>query len=304
MIEPNTSTTNRAGFAALVGRTNVGKSTLLNALVGSSISIVTEKPQTTRHRIVGIVNRPDAQLVLIDTPGIHQPRHQLDESLLRTATRSLPDAEICLLVVDGSAPPQREDEQAARLAAKSGIPTVLAVNKRDLLAGPALAERERQYAELVDCVATFAVSALTGEGLEELTADLLARLPESPPYYPLDATTDQVEDFLVAERIRECVMTTMHQEVPYSVAVTVDKIEPRPNGKLYVHANLYVERDSQKRILIGSRGQCLKEIGKAARQRLEPIFGQPLYLDLWVRVLPKWRKDERSLRRLGYIQPE
>jgi GTP-binding protein Era len=291
----------RSGFAAVLGKTNVGKSTLLNALVGAKVSIVTDKPQTTRHRIVGIVNRDWAQLVLIDTPGIHQPKHPLDEALLAAATRSLPDAELCLLVADVSTSPSPEDEQGARLVRDSGIPTVLALNKCDRVLPEVVEARAVQYGELAQPVAAHRISALTGAGLDGLVDDLLSRLPEGPHYYPADSTTDQLEDFLVAERIRECVMDSLHQEVPYSVAVTVDELEPRDNGKLYIHANLYVERESQKRILIGQGGQTLKSIGAAARAQLEPIFGQSVFLDLWVRVLPKWRKNENSLRRLGYI---
>lgn len=294
----------RAGVAVLVGRTNVGKSTLVNTLVGAKVSIVTPKPQTTRYRVVGVINRDQAQLVLVDTPGVFQPRHSFDESLLRTVARSLPDCELCLFVVDASTPPRGEDGQAARLVQKSGLATVLLLNKRDLVPPDLLETRREEYSGLMPADGVFAVSALTGAGLEALRDHLFQRLPPGEPYYPPDATTDQVESLLVAERIRECVMLTVHQEVPYSVAVTVDQLEPRDNGVLYIGANLYVERESQKGILIGKGGRVLKAIGTSAREQLEPLFGRPVYLDLWVRVLPKWRKDPRALRRLGFLQSD
>ena len=292
----------RSGFVALVGRPNVGKSTLLNALLGRKIAITAKKPQTTRNRIVGVLHRPEAQVVLVDTPGIHRPRHKLGQQMNKTARLSAKDADIIWHIVDISRPPNDEDRWVARFCEPLQIPLWLVMNKADLV------ERVRDhwlpYQALASYDNQFVISAARETGLEALVNAALNAMPEGDPYYPEDMVTDQSEDFYIAEVIREQVLERTREEVPYSVAVAVEERTPRRPDLIYVRATVFVERDGQKAILIGEGGRMLKEIGRRARTELEAYFGKKVFLDLWVKTRERWRDQDAWLRRLGYSEPE
>ena len=292
----------RSGFVAVIGRPNVGKSTLINYLVGQKISIVSPKPQTTRNRILGILTRPDAQVIFVDTPGLHRPRHKLGQAMVSAATAAMPDADIVLFVVDVSVMPTDEDRMIAELIRQhTQAPVILALNKMDLLAAEHVQRHTEAYWALVpDHQDWMMTIATTGVNLDKLLARIVESLPEGPRYYPGDQVTDQTEREIAAELIREQVLRLTHQEVPHSVAVLVEEFKERENGVVYIAAYIFVERDSQKGIIIGKQGRMLRRIGVAARQEIERMVGGRVYLDLWVKVRKKWRQDERELRQLGF----
>ncbi len=294
----------RSGFVAVIGKPNVGKSTLINAWLGEKIAIVSPKPQTTRHRLRGILTRPDVQIIFVDTPGIHRPRHKLGEFMVETAAKSIPDADVVLFMVDVSEMPTAEDEQIALLVEEHGqSPVILVLNKADLLPPQKVQPHCDAYFELVKFDAWMMISATRGDNRDKLLDMVVARLPEGPRYYPADQLTDQNMRFIVAELVREQVLRFLHQEVPHSVAVAVEEWKQRTEDLTYIRANIFVEKDSQKGILIGAGGEMLKRIGQAAREEVERLVGNKVYLDLWVKVRKKWRKDEDELRRLGYALP-
>ncbi|MFO7245383.1 MAG: GTPase Era [Thermaerobacter sp.] len=293
----------RSGFAAIVGRPNVGKSTLLNRLVGRKLAIVSDKPQTTRTRILGVVNRPGAQIVLVDTPGVHRPRHRLGEQMVRTARNALSEVEAVLFVVDASAgPPGAGDRFVADLLAPLETPVVLVLNKVDAVPGDRVDELLEAYGALGRFHAALPVSALTGFNVERLVEVVVDLLPPGPRYFPEDMITDQPERQIIAEFVREQILHLTREEVPHSVAVVVEEVRDRGEDKpTYVRAVIYVERDSQKGILIGQGGRVLKEVGTRARRELEALLGMRLYLELWVKVKPDWRNRPGSLQEFGYV---
>jgi GTP-binding protein Era len=288
----------RSGFAALIGRPNVGKSTLMNALVGAKVAIVSDKPQTTRHRIAGVMHRPGGQVVFLDTPGVHRPRHRLGEHMARVTAGALDGVDAALLVVEATSPaPGPGDRRAAALVAGAGCPAFLVLNKVDAGSRGALPA----YAELLpDLAGVFAVSGLTGEGLGDLAEALVAAMPEGPAYFPDDAVTDRPDAFLMAELVREQIFLQTRDEVPHAVHVAVDEVAERRNGMVYVGATIYVEQKSQKGILIGRDGRMLRSVGAQARAQMTRIFGSPIYLDLRVKVKEGWRDRPGSLQSLGY----
>jgi GTP-binding protein Era len=288
----------RAGFVALVGKPNVGKSTLLNALLGQKVAIVSPKPQTTRMALRGVLNRPDAQVVFVDTPGIHDPRNKLGSFMVEQARRSVPDADVVCFVVDISAPPNRTEQRIAALARKARAAKILVLNKVDRPVREGQANLEA-YRALGPWDMEAAVSALRHEGLETLVDEIVARLPAGPPLYPRDQVTDQSERELASELVREQVLRFTEQEVPHGVAVEVEEWEEKEHAT-YIRMTVHVEKDSQKGILIGAGGAMLKRIGSAARAGIEEALGRPVYLDLWVKVRPNWRDDPASLNWLGY----
>ncbi len=300
----------RAGFVAVVGRPNVGKSTLINALLGQKVSIVSPKPQTTRNRLLGILTRPDAQIVFLDTPGIHNPQHKLGEVLVETAAAALPDADALLWVVDASVPPNDEDRKVASIieASRTRLPLLLGLNKIDRLdEAPARAKApkyEGEYVALAPAAESLRISAVRGDGLEELAARLASLMPLSPPLFPEDQVTDQQVRFMAGELVREAVLHHLRDEVPHSVAVLVNEFAERENGVTYISAVVYVERPTQKMIVLGKDGAMIRQIGQTARMQIEELLEARVFLDLWVKVRPKWRTDEEELRRLGYQMPK
>jgi GTP-binding protein Era len=295
----------RAGFVAVVGRPNVGKSSLMNAFLGEKIAIVSPKPQTTRNRLLGILTRPEAQIIFVDTPGIHQPRHKLGAFMVETAAGAIPDADVVLFVADLTDDPQGGDVATARLVAqRAGAPAILALNKADAIGPAVLQRRVDAYRALGSFADWMLVSATRGDNLDKLLDMVIARLPEGPRYYPSDQVTDQHERFMVAELIREQVLLQTSQEVPHGVAVMVEEFKERRPGLVYIGATIHVERETHKGIIIGSKGERLKQIGQRARGDIEDLLGQKVYLELWVRVRKNWREDERQLRDLGYVELE
>ena len=291
----------KSGFISILGRPNVGKSTLFNRLLGDKIAIVAEKPQTTRNRILGIKNMEGGQLIFLDTPGIHRGRSELNERMVRTAVASSRDADILLFLIEATSPPIEKDREVMEfLKGISGVP-ILVINKIDLVKKKNLLPLMDQYQQLHPFKEILPVSALTGEGIETLLNELKEALPESPPYYPEGVVTDQTERFWVSEIIREKVIRQSYQEIPYSTAVTIEEYKEHPEKHLVViKATIHIERDSQKKILIGKGGQKLKKIGEAARKEAEALLGTKIFLELWVNVERNWTQDSRALNRLGY----
>ena len=290
----------RSGFVSLVGRPNTGKSTLLNALVGQKVAIVADKPQTTRTSVQGVVTRPEAQIVFVDTPGIHKADSPLNKRMMDAVRAALEERDLLLLVVDATQAVGEEDRRAVDLVRKSGTPVVLVLNKIDLVKEKArLLPLIAQYKEIHEFADYIPVSAVKGDGLEDLRQAILARLPEGPAYFPEDYVTDQPERYLAAELIREKVLHSTRKEVPHSVAVMVDKWE-ETTAITRIYATIRVEREGQKAIVIGTGGAMLKKIGTLARQEMERLFGVRIYLDLHVRVEPGWREKPAFLNALDW----
>ncbi|MCL6449735.1 MAG: GTPase Era [Acetobacteraceae bacterium] len=289
-----------SGFVAICGRPNVGKSTLLNQLLGRKLAIVSSRPQTTRNRILGVLDLPGAQVALLDTPGLHRPRHRLGEYMVRVALAALKQVDLVLWLVEGLRPPGPGDRYVAGLLRPLGPRVLLVVNKIDLVPAAVVPGVVAEYAALGSFGGALAVSALCGAGLDELLREVVRRLPSGPRYYPEGTVTDRPEEFVVAELIREQALLLTHHEVPHAVAVVVEEISARPGGRVYVRATVYVEKESQKGILIGRGGLRLKELGQRARAEIEALLGSPVYLDLWVKVKRDWRQDVHAIEALGY----
>lgn len=292
----------KSGFVALVGRPNVGKSTLLNALLGRKVAITTKKPQTTRNRIVGVVHQPEAQVVLVDTPGIHRPEHKLGQRMNKTARLSAKDADLVWHIVDVSRTPNQEDRLVARFCQEIKMPVWLVLNKADLVEN--VKDRWGAYRDLMSYQNQFVTSAAKGTGLKALTDATVGSMPEGAPYYPDDMITDQSEDFYIGEVIREQVLDLTREEIPYSLAVVVDERVLRRPDMTYIRATIFVERDGQKAIIIGEGGRMLKDIGRRARAEMETYYGHQVFLDVWVKTREGWRDQDAWLRRLGYADPE
>ena len=291
----------KAGFISILGRPNVGKSTLFNRILGDKIAIVTKKPQTTRNRILGIKNVEGGQFIFLDTPGLHEGRLELNQRMVRTAISSGRDADILIFIIEASSPLVEKDQQMIKsLEGSKGVP-FLAINKIDLVKRETLLPIIDQYQRLRPFYKIIPVSAITGEGVAILLNEIMKVLPESPPYFPDDMITDQTERFLVAEIIREKVIQQSYQEIPYSTAVTIEEFKEHPERNLLViKGTIHVERDSQKKIVIGKGGQKLRKIGEAARKEVEAFLETRVFLELWVSVEKDWTHDPRALNRLGY----
>jgi GTPase len=291
----------KAGFVSLIGRPNAGKSTLLNRFVGQKVAIVSDKPQTTRHRIVGVRNTPFGQIVFIDTPGIHKPVHRMNQRMVDAATGTLKEVDVAILVVDVAEPIGVGDRFVVDLVRRSGVKTVLALNKIDRISKPALLPIMQQYMGITEFVAIVPVSASTGDGVDALEREILAALPDGEPLYPEDYLTDQTQRTLAAELIREKVLTHTRDELPYSTAVVIEQFEEpqREGGLTRIHASILVDHDSQKPIVIGKGGDMIKRIGTEARHDLEEMLGGKVFLDLYVKVRADWRDDERILNEIG-----
>ena len=289
----------RSGFVAIIGRPNAGKSTLVNRLVGQKIAIVTSKPQTTRNRIQGIVTKPEGQVVFIDTPGLHEADSALGRQMMQEVAAALEGIDVLLLMVDASQAELHTDELLPEKARRFRSKTILALNKIDRVPKPRLLPLIDSFAKAFDFVHIVPISALKGSGCDELLEEILKQLPEGEPYFPEDQVTDQPERFLAAEIIREKAIQVMYHEVPYALAVFVEKFEETPK-LLRIEALMNVERDSQRRILIGHKGETIKKIGTEARKELEAILGTKIYLGLYVKVEPDWRENPQKVRELDW----
>ncbi len=289
----------RSGFVAIIGRPNAGKSTLVNYLVGQKIAIVTSKPQTTRNRIQGIVTKPEGQIVFIDTPGLHEADSALGRQMMQEVAAALEGIDVLLLTVDASRAELRSDELLLEKAQRFRGKTILALNKIDRLPKAKLLPLIELFAKAFDFAAIVPISALKGSGCDELLKEILNQLPEGAPYFPEDQVTDQPERFLAAEIIREKAIQVMYHEVPYALAVFVERFEETPK-LLRIEALMNVERDSQKKILIGHKGETIKKIGTEARRELEVILGAKIYLGLYVKVAPDWRENPQKVRELDW----
>ena len=294
----------KAGFVALVGRPNAGKSTLLNRLVGEKLAIVSDKPQTTRNRITGVRNYPEGQVVFVDTPGVHRPLHRLNVRMVDAALEALREVDLVTAVVDAGEKTGAGDRYLMEILQKVHQPKVLALNKIDLVAKETLLPTIDRYSRTAGFSDIVPVSALTGENIDRLERVLLSHLPDGAPLYDPDHLTDQPERFFVAELVREQVLRLTHAELPFASAVVVDRFEePDAKGLLRLYCSILVERESQKPIVIGRGGEMIKAIGTAARAELERFFDTRVFLDLRVKVRADWREDERMLDQLGLPQP-
>jgi GTPase len=287
----------RAGIVTVVGKPNAGKSTLLNRIIGQKLSITSPKPQSTRDRVVGIHTDEGVQMIVLDTPGLLNPKYALQQAMRGIALEALRDADVIVHMVDAVDDRPVPLATAAELPFAPSAPTILVLNKADLLSHPA---RQGLESEFPDALFT---SAVDGAGVPELLAAVTAKLPESPFLYPDDEISTQTVRFFASELVRETALEQLDEEVPYSVACEIQEFR-ESRTPVYIRAVLYVERESQKGILIGNKGSRLREIGKAARVKIEALVGAPVYLDLWVKVLANWRRDVRSLRRFGYTLPK
>ena len=289
----------RAGFVAIIGRPNAGKSTLLNRYVGQKVAIVTSKPQTTRNRIQGIVTRPEGQIVFIDTPGLHEAHTVLNRQMMREVAAALEGIDVLLMMVDASATQPHADQLLLDKAKRFEGKGILALNKTDRVPKPKLLPLLEAFSKAFPFAALVPISALKGNGCEELLAEILKQLPEGMPFFPEDQVTDQPERFLASEIVREKAIQLTYHEVPHALRVMIDKFEETPKI-LRIEATLNVERDSQKKILIGKKGEMLKKVGTEARKELETLLGTKIYLGLFVKVAPGWRDNPQQVRELDW----
>ncbi len=294
----------KSGFVSIVGRPNVGKSTFLNRIVGQKIAIMSDKPQTTRNKIQGVVTTDDSQIVFIDTPGIHKPKHALGDFMNKMAKQTIPDVDVVLFMINANEKIGPGDRFVIDLLSRTKSPVFLVINKIDLIHPDELLPIIETYQAEFDFAEIVPISALQGNNVERLFDVLKTYIPEGPQYYPDDQVTDHPERFIMAELIREKVLHFTHEEVPHSVAVTIEKIERDDNGKVHVMANIIVERSSQKGILIGKQGAMMKQIGTGARREIERLLGSKVYLELWVKVQKDWRNKQIHLREFGFKEDE
>ena len=290
----------RSGYVSIIGRPNVGKSTLLNSILHEKVAIVTAKPQTTRNRIVGIKNTHDAQIIFIDTPGIHKPKHKLGETMVKTSLEALEGVDIVLFLVEPHEPGQG-DHSILTLIRKVRGTVILVINKIDIIRKEKLLPLINYFKSVYHFTEIIPVSALKKDGIALLIQSISKNLPPGPRYYPDDMITDQFERFMVSELIREKVMSMTREEVPHSIAVDIIEWTERKDGLIAIRAHIYVERDSQKAIIIGKKGAMLKSIGMTARLEIEKLLNAKVFLEIWTKVKKHWRNDPRILKELGYI---
>ena len=290
----------KSGFVAIVGRPNVGKSTFMNYVLGQKIAIMSDKAQTTRNKIQGVYTKDDAQIVFLDTPGIHKPKHELGEFMVKSAYSALKEVDAVLFMVNVSEKRGPGDDFIIEKLKGIKTPIFLVLNKIDLVTPEVLLERVESYKDALDFAGVFPISVLQGNNVNELMEGLINALPEGPQYYPADQITDHPEYFVVSELIREKILQLTQEEIPHSVAVTVDKMQKDEFDKVHVYANIIVERKSQKGIIIGKGGRLLKEIGTRARRDIQQLLGNKVYLELWVKVEKDWRKRKSNLKEYGY----
>lgn len=290
----------KSGYVAIIGKPNVGKSTLINDILGCKLSIVTPKPQTTRKKIMGVLTRDNYQIVFYDTPGIMEPKYELQKYMVKEAHNAVKDADVILMMVEPFEPPGKVEKEVMRRLFQTHVPVILAINKVDLVEKDSLIPVISAYGEHFKFAEIVPISVLKGTNLD-LMLDLLVKyLPEGEPFYPEDYITDYNERFLASEIIREKVFEYYGEEIPYSTTVEIDEFKEREKGKDFIKAIIYVERESQKGIIIGEDGKAIKRVGVIAREEIEKQIGRKVYLELWVKVMEKWRKDKSKLHRLGY----
>ncbi len=290
----------KSGYVSIIGEPNVGKSTLLNAMMGEKLAIVTPKPQTTRNRITGIVTADPYQIIFLDTPGVLAPKYRLHDQMVKAAYNAIKDADLVLYMIDGSLLTSGIEEKILDELKKASQKVMLVINKIDLIPKLTLLPIIDGYQEKFPFVEIIPISATKGDGVSQLHEFIVKHLPEGPPYFPEDQLSDLPERFFVAETIREKIFLRTNQEVPYASSVMVEEFKERPNGKIYISAMLYVERQSQKGILVGKGGKTIKKIGQLARAEIERFLNAPVFLDLRVSIKEDWRRDERKLKGMGY----
>lgn len=289
-----------SGFVALVGRPNVGKSTLMNALLGEKISIVSAHAQTTRNKITGVWNGDGAQVVFLDTPGIHKPQSKLGEAIRQSTIDALDEVDAVVFLCSCVDPLGAGDRYILSLLKDRKMPIILGLSKTDLIRKEEILKKIVQYSKIHDFAEIVPLSAKTGENLDELMKILVKYLPEGPKYFPDDMVTDQPERNIVQEIVREKLLIRTREEVPHAIGVYTEEFSERENGKVYIRCTIYVERESQKRIIIGKKGSVLKEAGAEAREEIQNLIGAPVFLDLWVKVAKDWKNKDYILRELGY----
>ena len=294
----------KSGFVSIIGRPNVGKSTFLNRIIGQKIAIMSDKPQTTRNKIQGVYTENDSQVIFIDTPGIHKPKHKLGDFMVKMAQTTLKEVDIVLFMVNATEGFGRGEEFIIEKLKETKQPVFLVINKIDQLHPEQLLELIDQYRKLHEFAEIVPISALDGNNVDALIGTIKKYLPEGPQYYPENQVTDHPERFIIAELIREKVLHLTREEVPHSVAVVIDAIQKREGGAVYINATIVVERASQKGIIIGKQGKMLKEVGKRARFDIEALLGSKVFLEVWVKVQKDWRNKMSQLRDLGFREDE
>lgn len=290
-----------SGFVAIVGRPNVGKSTLVNSLIGEKIAIMSDKPQTTRNKIMCVLTNEHSQIIFLDTPGIHKPQHKLGEFMVNSSIRTLKEVDTILFVVDVTEKPGKGEEYILNLLSQVKTPVILVLNKVDTIKDKGqLLPIIQSYQQKQKFVSIVPLSALKDEQFDNLITEIEKQLPEGPLYYDEDTLTDQTERVIAAEMIREKALRLTRDEIPHAIAVEVEEMKTRSNNDVYIRAVIYVERDSQKAIIIGEKGGLLKKIGQQARTDIEGLLGQKVFLDLWVKVMRDWRNQDKALRGFGF----
>ncbi|MET4560425.1 GTP-binding protein Era [Lysinibacillus parviboronicapiens] len=304
MLENNTGF--KSGFISIIGRPNVGKSTFLNRVIGQKIAIMSDKPQTTRNKVQGVLTSDESQMIFIDTPGIHKPKHKLGDFMLKVSKNTLREVDVIMFMVNAEQKLGKGDEFILELLAGNPTPVFLVINKIDRVHPDELMGIIESYKERYDFAEIVPISALQGNNVENLLATLTKYLPEGPQYYPADQVTDHPERFIISELIREKVLHLTREEIPHSIAVVIEKIrrDEENEDKIHVAATIIVERDSQKGIVIGKRGALLKEVGIRARKDIEMLLGSKVYLELWVKVQKDWRNKATHLRDFGFRDDE
>ena len=294
----------KSGFVSIIGRPNVGKSTFLNRVIGQKIAIMSDKPQTTRNKIQGVYTEDQAQIVFIDTPGIHKPKHKLGDFMMKVAQNTLKEVDLILFMINATEGLGRGDEFISERLKDTKTPVFLVINKIDEIHPDELFSIITNYKDLYPFAEIVPISALQGNNVERLLDQIKQRLPEGPQYYPADQVTDHPERFIITELIREKVLHATREEIPHSIAVVMDSMQRRDNGAVYVGATIIVERDSQKGIVIGKQGKMLKEVGRKARADIEALLGSKVFLELWVKVQKDWRNRASHLRDFGFREDE
>ncbi|MCA1318901.1 GTPase Era [Bacillus tianshenii] len=301
----NTNTNYKSGFVSIIGRPNVGKSTFLNRVIGQKIAIMSDKPQTTRNKIQGVYTQDDAQIVFIDTPGIHKPKHKLGDFMMKVAQNTLKEVDLILFMINAKEGLGRGDEFIIEKLKETSTPVYLVINKIDEVHPDELLPLMETYKSLFNFKEIVPISALQGNNVETLLEQIKQFLPEGPQYYPADQVTDHPERFIVSELIREKVLHLTREEVPHSIAVAIDSMKKRERGDIVdIQATIVVERDSQKGIVIGKQGKVLKEVGQKARMDIEALLGSKVFLELWVKVQKDWRNKQSQLRDFGFNENE